>query len=287
MDILAFPNAFDIASELEGLGPVGQIEERVFPDGEVVTRVPDVGSEAAVVMRLFPNVNDNLVKLFLTVDALNDLGARKVVLVLPYLPYARQDRRFRRGEPISSKTMLKIFSSLSVHGVVTIDMHKHYVADYAPRLLVRNIYPAGEFAKLIDAEVVISPDAGSAHRAEAVAKRLGAFYTYFKKFRDRETGAITLTPSLDLSLRGRRVAIVDDILSTGGTLVDACRAARTLGADYIYAVVTHCLLVKDAREKVHSCVDRLICTDTVLNEFAEVKTAPLLREALGAIASSI
>ncbi|MFN7106452.1 MAG: ribose-phosphate pyrophosphokinase-like domain-containing protein, partial [Pyrobaculum sp.] len=133
MDVLAFPNAFDVASELEGLGPVRQIEERVFPDGEVLVRVPNVGGEVAVVTRLFPNVNDNLVKLFLTIDALNDMGARRVVLVLPYLPYARQDRRFRPGEPISSKTVLKIFSSLSVHGVLTVDMHKRYVVDYAPR----------------------------------------------------------------------------------------------------------------------------------------------------------
>jgi ribose-phosphate pyrophosphokinase len=282
MDILSFQNALDLAADLELLGTVKQIEEKVFPDGEVLTRIPqDVGLEVAVLARLYPDVNNNLVKLMLTLDALSDLGVRKIILVIPYLPYARQDRRFRPGEPISSKTVLRMLSSFPVSALLTLDVHKPYIADYAPRVSMLNIYPAYEFAKRIsEVDVVVSPDFGSIYRAEAVAKELGVTYTYFEKYRDRETGTITLIPRHDVDIRGKKVAIVDDILSTGGTLVDACSAAKTLGASAVYAAVTHCQLLKNARDKVKSCIDKLICTDTILNEYAEVKTGPILRTAL-------
>ncbi len=278
MRVLSFPNALDIAYELGGLGPVSQVEERVFPDGEVLVRVPEADEGVVLVARLYPSVNDNLVKLLITLDALNDMGVRRIVLAIPYMPYARQDRRFRPGEPISSKTVFKLLSQLGVSAIVTVDLHKEYVAEYAPRVLVRNVYPAEEFAKALpNVDVVISPDFGSVRRAESLAKALRVPYTYFEKYRDRNTGAITLIPRQELDLRNKSVVLVDDILSTGGTLVEACRSARTLGASAVYATVTHCQLLKDARERVKSCVDRLVCTDSILNEFAEVKIGPVLR----------
>ncbi|ABL87558.1 ribose-phosphate pyrophosphokinase [Pyrobaculum islandicum DSM 4184] len=281
MDILAFQNAVDLVTELEKVGVVKQVEERVFPDGEVLIRLPETGPEVALVLRLYPSVNDNIIKLVLALDALSDIGVRKVVLLTPYFPYARQDRRFRTGEPISSKTILKLLANYPVFAIITLDLHKPYIAEYVPRITTRNIYPAVEFAeRLKDVDIVLSPDFGSVYRAEAIAKILGVSYTYFEKYRDRDTGSITLVPRYDVNLKGKNVAIVDDILSTGGTLVDACKSARALGANKVYAAVTHCQLLRDAREKVRGCVDRLICTDSIPNEFAEVRTGPILRREL-------
>lgn len=278
MQILSFQNALDLAMEFERLGTLAQIEERVFPDGELLVRLPPSERDVVVVARLYPGVNENLFKLFLALDALNDQGAGRIVLVLPYLPYARQDRRFRQGEPISSKTVLRILSLFNVSAIVAVDVHKQYVADYAPRVLFRNVYPAEEYARVFrDVDVVVSPDFGSIHRAEAVAKALGVSFTYFEKYRDRETGGITLIPR-DADLRNAHVLLVDDILSTGGTLVEACKAAKNLGATAVYAAVTHCQLLRDSREKIKTCLDRLVCTDTILNEFAEVKVGPVLRK---------
>lgn len=284
MDILSFPNALDLASELEGVGRLKQIDERVFPDGEVIVRVPEVGREVVLVARLYPSVNDNVVKLLLTLDALGDAGVGRITLVIPYMPYARQDRRFRPGEPISAKTLLKILGGYPVVNLVTVDLHKPHVAEYTTKFAVRNIYPVAEFVKAIpDVDVVISPDYGSVHRAKALGEALKKPYTYFEKFRDRDTGAVTLTPRTDVELRGRVVALVDDILSTGGTLIEACNAARKLGASVVYAVVTHCQLLRDAREKIRSCIDRVVCTDTILNEFAVVKIGPVIKREVEAL----
>ncbi|MEZ0320178.1 MAG: ribose-phosphate diphosphokinase [Pyrobaculum sp.] len=284
MLILAFQNALDLAAELQELGEVRQVEERVFPDGEVLARIPSAAETVVLVARLYPSVNENLVKLFLALDTLNDLATRRIVLAIPYMPYMRQDRRFREGEPISAKTVFKIMSSFGVSALVTVDLHKQYVAEYAPRVVVKNVFPVEEFAKAVGgADVVVSPDFGSFHRAEALAKTLGSRYTYFEKFRDRSTGTITLTPRTDVELRGARVVLVDDILSTGGTLVEACKACRTLGASEVVAAVSHCQLLKDARERVRSCVDRLVCTDSILNEYAEVKLGPVFKKHLSEI----
>jgi ribose-phosphate pyrophosphokinase len=206
MDVLVFQNAFDLAADLEGVGAVKQVEERAFPDGEVLVRLPqDVGLEVVLLTRLYPNVNDNLVKLVLTLDALSDLGVQKIILLIPYLPYARQDRRFRPGEPISSKTVLRILGSYPVSALVALDVHKPHIADYTPRISLANVYPASEFAeRLSEVDVVLSPDFGSIQRAEAVAKSLGVPHTYFEKYRDRETGAIALLPRHDVDLRGKK-----------------------------------------------------------------------------------
>lgn len=261
------------------------IEERTFPDGEVLARVPRPSRTAVLAARLYPEPNVQLVKLLLALDAMADLGAESVLLAIPYLPYARQDRRFREGEAISAKAILRLLASFPVRWIVAVDVHKPHVGDYLAHVRLHSIYPAMEYARALGkVDAVVSPDAGSAARAEALAAALGVSYMRFEKHRDRATGAITLRAG-GARLDGKAVALVDDILATGGTMLEACGAARELGASAVYGVVTHCQLLGDSRRRLKGCLDRLICTDSIPNEYAAVNVAPLLASVVTQIAS--
>ncbi|AEA12163.1 ribose-phosphate pyrophosphokinase [Thermoproteus uzoniensis 768-20] len=287
MRLYYFKNAEDLARQIAGaLGLDAKlVEERDFPDGEVLVRV-EPAREAILLARLYPDVNKNLVKLFLALDALSDYGADRVVLVAPYLPYARQDRRFRDGEPISVKFLLSHLRQYPVSHLIAVDLHKPYIGDYVAGLRVVNVYPAEKYAAAVrrwSVDVVLSPDAGSLHRAAALAELLGVPYNYFEKFRDRETGEIYMKPRGDVSLQGKSVVLVDDILATGGTLVDACKNAKLLGASAVYAVVSHCQLLGNAREKIKGCVNALYCTNTIPCEYSSLDVSEDLAKSISAI----
>ncbi len=274
MRLYYFKNAEDLARAVSGrLGlDARALEERDFPDGEVLVRV-EPAKEVVLLARLYPDINKNIVKLFLTLDALSDYGVGRVILAVPYMPYARQDRRFREGEPISVKTILSHLKEYPVTHLITVDLHKPYIGDYVAGMKVLNIYPAEKYAEILrrwNVDVVLSPDAGSLHRAEALAKILGAQYDHFEKFRDRDTGEIFMKPRGSINLQGKSIAIVDDILATGGTLIDACKNARLLGASAVYAVVTHCQLLGNAREKIKGCVNALYCSNTIPCEYSSI-----------------
>ncbi|MBP1449288.1 MAG: ribose-phosphate pyrophosphokinase, partial [Thermoproteus sp.] len=115
------------------------------------------------------------------------------------------------------------------------------------------------------------------------AGELGIGYDYFEKFRDRETGEIYMKPRSDASLEGKSIAVVDDILATGGTLVDACRNAKTLGAAAVYAVVSHCQLLGNAREKLRSCLSALYCTNTIPCEYSIIDVSDELSSSLSRV----
>lgn len=288
MLVYSLPNAEDVGeAAAASLGcPHVVVEERSFPDGEVLPRVPRPSRAAVVAARLYPEPNTQLVKLMLALDAMADMGAERILLAVPYLPYARQDRRFREGEAISSKAVLRLLASYPVRWIVAVDVHRPYVGEYAPHLKLHSIYPASEYARALGrVDAVVSPDAGSLPRAAALAAALGVPHLGFQKHRDRETGEIALKAG-GARLDGMAVALVDDILATGGTLLEACGAARRLGAAAVYGVVTHCQLLGDARRRLGECLDRLICTDSIPNEYAAVRVAPLLASAITQIASA-
>ncbi len=282
MQVYYFRNAEDIALKVaEGLG-CGHvpIEERDFPDGEVLVRTDVAPGPALIVGRMYPNINNNIVRLILLLDAMSDYGVHRTALILPYFPYARQDKRFRNGEPISVKALLKVLALYNVSHIFTVDIHKEGIKDYVNTVNLVNVFPIDEYAEVaakIGIEVLISPDIGSLGRAAAVANRINARYDYFEKYRDRETGQISLKVR-NVDVAGMHVALIDDIVSTGGTLLDACKSLRSLGARRVTAIVTHCLLVGSAWERLMQCLDELHCTNTIHNPHASIDvTWPLVK----------
>ncbi|AEM38574.1 ribose-phosphate pyrophosphokinase [Pyrolobus fumarii 1A] len=266
--VVAGPGGYPAQGLAEALGAeLVNVEHKVFPDGESYVRIPSRldGKIAVVVQSMYPEQDRRFVELLLLIEAAHGSGADHVIAVVPYIAYARQDRRFREGEPISIKTILSSLRAAGADALITIDIHKPESLTYFNGPTV-NVDPTPLFAEAIRGEkdvVVVAPDRGALHRAESLAMKLNVPYDYLEKFRDRVTGEITMKPK-ELRVEGKTVILVDDIISTGGTIAKAAEILRSQGARRIIVAVSHALLVGNALEKlVKAGVDRLLALDTV------------------------
>lgn len=261
-------------------------EIRRFPDGEFYIRLTSrvKGERVAVIQSTCHPQNDNLVELLLTLDAVRDLGAKRVTAVVPYLAYARQDKRFRPGEAVSFNTVLKLIRMAGADELVTVDVHEGEKIG-GKGFPVENLTAMPLLGKFLgkmnlkDA-VAMGGDQGSEERARAVAAEMGAEHDYLEKKRITPTKVLTKPKKLDV--RGRDVVIVDDIISTGGTVVEAAKILRRQGARRVYAACTHGVLACDALGRLRAAgVKKIVATDTIERRESLVSVAPLVARALG------
>jgi len=262
------------------------VESKLFPDGESYIRyVGEVRGEPVIVVQSCgPPQNRSVIELLLMLDTARNLGAEMVVAVVPYLAYARQDKRFRPGEGISVETIVKLIECSGASRFITFDIHKEETLKRfrIPALNLSAMPVIAEyFAKLeLRRPLIVSPDIGALHLAAALSERIGAEYTSFEKKRDRVGGAVT-TIAKSLDAKGRDVVIVDDIISTGSTIVNAAQLVRKEAVRDIFAACTHALLTQDARTKIcQSGIKEIVGTDCVASEVSVVSVAYLVAEAL-------
>jgi len=274
-------------SQLMGLELVS-VEIKKFPDGETYVRIlGDVsGRDVVYINSLQRSPNESLIETLLTLDALRDLGATRLIAVIPYMSYARQDSRFNPGEAISVQTIAKLFKSMRLDHLVTVDMHLHRITD--PSSLFganfHNITGVRELAKYIkrnysvENTVVIGPDEEAEQWAKIMAEDLGGLkYGVLKK--TRITAEEVAVVAEGLNVQGKNVIIVDDIISTGGTIVEAVNTLRNLGAREIYVTTVHPLLIGNAYAKLLRLNLRdLVGTNSVLSPISKVSIAPAIGE---------
>ncbi|MEL9939829.1 MAG: ribose-phosphate diphosphokinase [Ignisphaera sp.] len=239
---------------------------KLFPDGEQYIRIlSEVRDRDVVVAQsMYPNQDSKAVELYLAIEALQGLQATVSTVLIPYMAYARQDKRFLKGEPISVKAIYAPLRLFNVKRLVVVDTHSHDVSALVG-IEVVNILPHAYAIKKagISVDFILSPDRGALHRAESAAKAFGVSFDYLDKFRDRVTGEIKVSPK-DLDVRNANVAIVDDIISTGGTIAKACQILYDLGANKVYAVVSHALLSEKSIEVLSKAgLTKLITTNSV------------------------
>jgi ribose-phosphate pyrophosphokinase len=275
------PNLGRGVAEIMGARVV-PVEYKNFPDGESYVRVAGgvKGEDVVLVHTTYPQPDKRLVELLLLIDALRDLDAASIRAVVPYMAYARQDTRFRDGEAVSIKTLFRAIEAAGCDEFYTVDLHKESSLE-AFGIKAKNLYASevisSHLRKIgLEKAYVLSPDKGALNIAKRVADLLGAEYGHFEKTRDRITGAISVKGER-IEARGRSVVITDDLISTGGTIANACRLVKDAGAERVVAVCTHPLLVAGAYERMKaSGVDEVLGTDTIEGEVSRISVAPLI-----------
>jgi len=281
--IVAGPASTHLAKKVASLSGLKNIEleHKLFPDGESYFRVrSQIDKDHIFVFQgTHPPQNSNLLQLMLIVDGLKGLGVRRVSAVVPYLAYARQDRRFLEGELVSLDTVLKMLKASGLDKILTFNIHSPKTLETSP-IPVENLDATGLIAShLLQAGVhrplVISPGKKGEEMASEVASILETDYAVVTTDRDRATGHVTV--SLDADPRGREVVFVDDIISTGGTAIGAVQLCKARGAERVIVCCVHALLVDGAdRKLMDSGASFVLATDTVPNEYGVASVSGLL-----------
>jgi len=283
--------------------PLAAHEEREFEDGEHKARPLDAvtGADVYVVQSLHSgpkeSANDKLCRLLFFIGALKDAGAARVTAVTPYLCYARKDRRTKPNDPVTTRYIAGMFESVGTDCVVTLEVHNPVAFENAFRC--RTIALTGtplfvDYIKTASADdklAVISPDAGGMKRAELLREALEAALgrPVGKGLAEKHRSAGVVSGDLFVGdVAGTTALIVDDLISTGNTLLRAARSARKVGAKRVIALVTHGLFMKGAAEVIADpAIDQLIVTDAVpafrlatRDKVVTLPAAPLLAETI-------
>ncbi len=287
MTVYSLENSYGIAAGIaRAIGDkLVQLEYKLFPDGESYVRVPQKPEGPAVlVASLYPNPDKRIFEFFMAIEALRHMTQDVIIGVVPYMAYARQDKRFLEGEPISVKIVLETLKNLGLDGLLVVDIHKPSVlAEYWSKpyrnVLVDRLI-ADYFRGRLSAPLVLAPDAGALERARRVAEHLGADYDHLVKERDRITGEVKVSTKT-LSVAGRDVLIVDDIISTGGTMALAAKTVLAQGARSVYAACTHAVMVKGALDLLlFSGVSEVVATNTVPSPVSKISVTPVVVDEL-------
>lgn len=261
-----------------------EMERRVFPDGEINPRIVEAPREALLVNVLSSqkfDPNKYLLEYLFSVKNLRERGTEKIVLVMPYLPYSRQDAVFREGESFTSKYILDVFKNVGVEDIfaVTFHLHRQKRMNLVKGLTlheVSGVDALGDFLELRQQEgenlLVLAPDEEAQKWAEDVAKKIGGDVAVLEKRRDTITGAIQTHGELP---EGKDVIIVDDMISTGGTMVKALEICKKFKSRKVTVCAVHGIFSRPQTWEVE-----VITTNTIENPYARVDVTPYVAEAI-------
>lgn len=287
--ILFGPHSALLAQEVAGLLGLRAMcfDTKVFPDGESYVKLPSTErlEEVLLINTMFPDQDKRFVETLLMCDALTRNGTKRITLVVPYLAYARQDKVFLPGEPVSPKPLGQALRCVGVEEMFVVEAHSEEAIG-ALGLKSHNVRVSDSLRRAVEAldekpQVVVAPDSKASGRARALAESLGLEFMCFKKQRDRVTGHVETTPEIEVDVKDKTVVFVDDIISTGGSVASAASTLKKRGAGQVFAVAIHALMVGNAEQLLSSSgVRRVIGSNTVQNRFTAYSVAHELAEEL-------
>lgn len=266
--------------------PYSELEVTHFPDSEIKLRFKaDVRRKVVVLVQSFYNhINDCVIETLFAAETARDLRAKKVILIAPYFPYLRQDKRFNPGECISLQTIAKNIDE-DFDEVLIIDPHLHrektlkHIFRIRSHKLTANPLIVEYIKQKIKNPVIIGPDWESYKWAQKVAETVGCDFAIMEKNRiSSRKVKVKLHKKIDI--KNKNLVFIDDMISTGYTLLEAIRAMKRLGAKKVTCFAVHGILVENALQKLRKAGAEVITTNTIPNKAARIDVASLIAESL-------
>jgi ribose-phosphate pyrophosphokinase len=259
---------------------------RVFADGESkITLSGKISKQKSIVVQsIYPPVDTNLIQALSLISKAKETSS-EVIAVIPYMGYARQDREFLPGEIVTMKVLGKLFKGAGASKIIAVDIHsmigfKHFT------IKTKNVSAIPElvryFKKLsLKDPLVVSPDQGGKERAKEFAKELGSEFIALEKKRDRKTGKVQIkTKNLD-EVVNRDLILVDDMISTGGSIVKATQFLKKQKCKKVYVACTHALLMNDAEKRIRKAgVTKIISANTIPGKTSIVDISNTIAKAI-------
>lgn len=285
--LLIFPDYLEPGKRLSKSAnlPYEIVKIHHFPDGESRIVLPEQLPEKVILFQTLDHPNNKLIELILTAATARQLGANQVELVVPYLCYMRQDKAFHPGEAVSQSIIGKLLAT-HFDTVITVDPHLHRVHDIkqaVPATKSISLYAAEPIAKYISNNItspfLIGPDEESEQWIASIANPHGFDYLVARKQRSGDREVIVSLP--EVNLENRNVVLVDDIASTGRTLIAATNVIIKHNPLNITAIVTHALFTNNAYEEMEmSGINNILSTDSVLHKSNKISLDQLLADAI-------
>ena len=265
--------------------PYVEAKTRVFPDGEskiTFGRIPK-NSVILVVQSTYPPVDTNLLQALSIISQARKVSS-KIYAIIPYMGYARQDRQFLSGEVVTMSIVARMLRSAGAKKIVVVDIHSKIALNHF-KIPKENVSAIPELAKyfkrmkLKDA-LVVSPDMGGALRAKRFASLINTDFIALKKSRNRKTGKVVIQSS-KVDVRGKDLILVDDIISTGGSIVKAAQFLKRQKCKRVFVACTHGLFVGDAEKKIKNAgVSRIISTNTIPRNTSKVDISGVIADSI-------
>ena len=259
---------------------------RIFADGESkITLSGKISKKKSIVIQsIYPPVDTNLIQALSLISKAKETSS-EVIAVIPYMGYARQDREFLPGEIVTMKVLGKLFKGAGVSKIIAVDIHsmigfKHF------SIKTKNVSAIPELVRYVKKlslknPLVVSPDQGGKERAKAFAKELGSEYIALEKKRDRKAGKVQIkTKNLD-EVANRDLILVDDMISTGGSIVKATQFLKKQKCKKVYVACTHALLMNDAEKRIRKAgVTKIISANTIPGKTSIVDISNIIAKAI-------
>jgi len=271
-----------------------------FADGEVYIEINENirGNSIFVVQSTSNPANDNLMELLICIDALRRSSAKNITAVIPYFGYARQDRKVVPRTAISAKLVSNLITNAGANRILSVDLHAGQIQGFFD-IPVDNLFATPIFARHIKNSsklknvICVAPDVGGVERTRALSRRINSTIAIIDKRRPAPGKSEVM--NLVGNVKDKNCIIVDDIIDSGGTIVNAAKALKDKGARDVYVYITHAVLSGNAVEKIEaSKIKKLITTDTIdnskkiakSNKIEIISLAPMISEAMKRIANS-
>ena len=262
-----------------------ETETKIFPDGEskITLRKIPKKSVILVVQSTYPPVDTNLLQALSIISQVRKISSRTFAII-PYMGYARQDKQFLSGEVITMSVVAKMLQSAGAKKVIVVDIHSNTALNHfnIPTENVSAIPELANYFKKLNLKnpLVVSPDMGGSSRSKKFASLLKTDFIVLKKHRDKKTGSVSIQTA-KMDVQGKDLILVDDIISTGSSIIKAAQFLKKQKCKRVFVACTHGLLVDGAEKKIRKAgVSRIISTNTIPGNTSKVDVSGILAKSV-------